>query len=562
MTDKADELLDLAKQHFGKLTQAETKLFKAVANSQFANYQAGDKKKDDPAQGDQWGKPRTLQADRIAWLCIDSHAKQFVTHKGIQIMGAKIEGELDLLFARLAFPITFFSCRVLELMDFRNGKVGGLFFDGSHIAGLDADGLTADADINLRDGFQTDGEVRLLGANIGGNLDCADGRFQNLKRIAINASGLKAEVDVNLRGGFHAEGEVRLLGASISGNLDCAGGRFQNPEGDALSADRLKVEGNIFFRGSSDREGREVNPIIHGKVSFVRVEVKGGIQWLDIETPKEAALDYRYSYIGVLVDEPDSWPAPGNLFLDGCTYERIEGLQSGDSKLRVKWIKCSQPGSFTPQPYEQLAKVFKDTGLDHEARDVLIAKNKQYRRLITLSTMQKVWYHLLGPLIGFGYRPWNMFYWAAGIFTLGILIFYGGERARVFSPAQYWAYADSSSAVYSIAGADSLLAVIGDSLQPALTARGKTLDGRLLRLDYPRLKLLVYSLDAFVPLVDLHQVRYWLPNIKKIPMIDPDLHPLWRVMGIITPVYFWVHILLGWVVTTLLVVGLTGIIRT
>ncbi len=504
MTDKADELLDLAKQHFGKLTQAETKLFKAVANSQFANYQAGDKKKDDPAQGDQWGKPRTLQADRIAWLCIDSHAKQFVTHKGIQIMGAKIEGELDLLFARLAFPITFFSCRVLELMDFRNGKVGGLFFDGSHIAGLDADGLTADADINLRDGFQTDGEVRLLGANIGGNLDCADGRFQNLKRIAINASGLKAEVDVNLRGGFHAEGEVRLLGASISGNLDCAGGRFQNPEGDALSADRLKVEGNIFFRGSSDREGREVNPIIHGKVSFVRVEVKGGIQWLDIETPKEAALDYRYSYIGVLVDEPDSWPAPGNLFLDGCTYERIEGLQSGDSKLRVEWIKCSQPGSFTPQPYEQLAKVFRENGFEEDARDVLIAKNKSYIKNAPVSRWAKLRRRIFGWILGYGYRPWKAVWWLLGFWGIGTGLFWLGRYVEVIQPTR--------------------------------------------SVPYPDFIAPVYSLDLFIPLINLHQATYWLP----------DSQNLW---GILILIYFCVHIVLGWVLMTMFIFGLTGLLK-
>ena len=562
MTDKADERLDLAKQHFGKLTQAETKLFKTEANGQFADYQVGDKKKDDPAQGDQWGKTRTLRADRIEWLCTNTQASRYIGHKGIQILGAKIEGELDLLFARIAFPIVLLSCRVVAPMDFKYSKVGGLFFNGSLIAGLAADGLTTEGGINLRDGFHSNSEVRLLGGSIGGDLDCSKGRFHNLEGDALSADGLKVKGSVILGDGFHAEGEVRLLNANIGGSLNFINCRLENPNGNALSADRLKVEGNIFFRARKDKRGSEAKPIIRGDVGFIRAEVNGGLQWLDMGTPSQTSLDLRYAQIGVLLDEPASWPGAGKLFLDGFIYERIEGLQTGDAKNRIKWVQRSEPGRFTPQPYEQLAKVFKDTGLDHEARDVLIAKNKQYRRLITLSTMQKVWYHLLGPLIGFGYRPWNMFYLAAGIFTLGILIFYGGERARIFSPAQYWAYADSSSAVYSIAGADSLLAVVGDSLQPALTARGDTLDGRLLRLDYPRLKLLVYSLDAFVPLVDLHQVRYWLPNIKRIPMIDPDLHPLWRVMGIITPVYFWVHILLGWFVTTLLVVGLTGIIRT
>ena len=62
---------------------------------------------------------------------------------------------------------------------------------------------------------------------------------------AIGADGLKVKGSLFLRNGFHAEGEVRLLGATIGGNLDARGGTFKNPNGNALNADGIKVTGDI-----------------------------------------------------------------------------------------------------------------------------------------------------------------------------------------------------------------------------------------------------------------------------------------------------------------------------
>ena len=42
-------------------------------------------------------------------------------------------------------------------------------------------------------------------------------------------------------------GEVRLLGAHIGGQLDCSEASFTNPDGQALNADRLVVDGDMFL---------------------------------------------------------------------------------------------------------------------------------------------------------------------------------------------------------------------------------------------------------------------------------------------------------------------------
>ena len=71
----------------------------------------------------------------------------------------------------------------------------------------------------------------------------------------------------------------------------------------------------------------------------------------------------------------------------------------------------------------------------------------------------------------------------------------------------------------------------------------------------------MYSLDVFVPLIDLHQAKHWMlnanPGPKLLSIKGFTLHT-----GVLLRIYLWIHITLGWVITMLLVSGLTGLIRT
>ncbi len=53
----------------------------------------------------------------------------------------------------------------------------------------------------------------------------------------------------------------------------------------------------------------------------------------------------------------------------------------------------------------------------------------------------------------------------------------------------------------------------------------------------------MYSMDVFIPLVNFHQAKFWLPKAG------------W-LRG-----YLWLHTAAGWVLTSLLVAGLTGLVR-
>lgn len=82
--------------------------------------------------------------------------------------------------------------------------------------------------LHLSKDFSADGEVRLVGANLSGDLDAEGGHFKNPGKTALSADGLKA-ASVFLRDGFSADGEVRLQEANLSGVLEAEGGHCGCP---------------------------------------------------------------------------------------------------------------------------------------------------------------------------------------------------------------------------------------------------------------------------------------------------------------------------------------------
>ena len=253
--DAASELLKLAQEKFGKLTAAEKKLFRTAATGELADYSPRSKKPIDPANAAKWGPSRVLLADRIAWLCTDKQASQLITHRGIRIKGSRVDEELDLEAARIPFPLYFEQCKFTVDINLRHAQVGALYMMNSHCGPIFADGLQSDGNVFLRDGFRADGEVRLLGATVAGNLECDNSQFINRGGKALSADGLNVAGGVLLRNGFKAEGEVRLPEAAIGGNLDCIAGQFVNKDRKALFADGLKVDGNVFLRDGFKAEG-------------------------------------------------------------------------------------------------------------------------------------------------------------------------------------------------------------------------------------------------------------------------------------------------------------------
>src|ERR1035437_3705714 len=363
--ESANRLLDLARKESGPISPAEEKLLRSVAMGAIADYSADSEKENDPTNAQNWSINRVLTAKRIAWLCTNPSVSPFVmTHRGVFIKGARIDGVLDCMRAKVQFPLTFLQCCFQDQINLISATIEGLHFIASHTKGIDARGVKIEGSLFLRHGFKADGEVSLIGASIEGSLDCEGDQFSNKHGSAICADGIKVRDAVFLRGGFKSEGEVRLIGAKIGGqmvcanaqfisstdgdlalnanecqvemavnlspgfraegevnfvgatigsSLNCKGGQFYGKNGDAIAADALNV-GSVFLCGHFKAQGR---------ISFVSAAVREHFVWQEISAGSDATLDLRSAKVGTLRDDEKSWPKPDKLLLQGFVYDEI-----------------------------------------------------------------------------------------------------------------------------------------------------------------------------------------------------------------------------------------------
>jgi hypothetical protein len=309
-----DDLEALAQARFAPLSQAELKLLRAAPKGEVAFCGPSAKDDDpanDPVKADEWGHEREIRADRIRWLCKDRDPASAVDPRGIQIHAARITGALDLSFVSVPFPLLLRRCCFTDSANLISTDLPALNLGGSRVLSVIADGANVKGGLFLRDGFKSEGAVRLLGARIGADLDCSGGAFKNPGGHGLSADGADVKGNVFLRDGFNAEGAVRLLGAQIGGTLDCSGGTFKNPGKDALCADGADVKGNVFLREGFSAEGgvRLVGAQIDGSL-----ECRGGT----FKNPGKHALSADDGNVKGDVRLSDGFSAEGEVRLLGA----------------------------------------------------------------------------------------------------------------------------------------------------------------------------------------------------------------------------------------------------
>jgi hypothetical protein len=127
--------------------------------------------------------------------------------------------------------------------------------------------------------------------------------------------------------------------------------------------------------------------------------------------------------------EENVWPA--QLDLDGFVYRRVGGYHSDadvditrrGSEWFIDWLGRDQP--YSPQPYEQLAKVLHEMGHAEEANDVLFAGRERARNRAwqegALGTWLGLWALQLTIGYGYGRGYFRALYWVVGFIALGSL---------------------------------------------------------------------------------------------------------------------------------------------
>jgi hypothetical protein len=498
--------------------------FRTVKNEGLENIDP----KDDPANAKNWGPVRTIRAELIRWLCTDKIAAGLVEARGILIVGAKISGPLDLECVDVPRRLILFGC-ALRKVNLLDASARTLAFNGSVIGGFYADRLETKGSLFMQN-VKTAGEVSLIGANIDGNLECDGAEFNNHGGKALNADGLTVKGYVFLKN-VKAKGAVRLLNAEVGANLECDGAEFNNPGNSALFADEIKVKGGINLRNGFRAAGavRLLSADIGGNLECINAEfdnpdgyalncenasIKGAL-FLSQLKGLVGVLDLMHAQAGVLVDDKTGWPEKRRLHIVGFEYGDLTGDQTlSSASERLKWLSLQPTTPFSPRPYEQLAKVFRDMGRESDAREVLIAMHEGLRS--ELGPLGWLWNLFLEVTIGYGYETW----WAS-LYLIAFLLF----GWRFFG----WAYNHGI-------------------MHCSKECRGKTLTQCSKECRGQTFSPFMYSLDVLLPVINFHQKDYFIP--------DPT-----TPRGIWVRRYFWLHIALGWIFATLVVASLTGLVH-
>ena len=282
-----------------------------------------------------------IRSEVIRFFAYGGNEESPVSGSIIPLHGAWISGELNLMHASIPYALYFRNCHFAASVVMQYAECAALYLDGSHLAhGLHADGLTTKGAVYLREGFSAEGEVRLLGAIIGGDLDCNSGKFHNPGKYALAADGLTTKGSVSLRDSFSAEGVVRLVGANIGGNLSCANGEFHNLGGYALHADGLTTKGDVhlslgfFAKGVVRLSGANIGGdllCVGGK--FYNPQ-KYALVVDNLTTKGDVSLSEKFSAEGMV--RLFSANIGGNLFCMGGKFQNPKGHALVADRLTTK----------------------------------------------------------------------------------------------------------------------------------------------------------------------------------------------------------------------------------
>ncbi|MBV8771224.1 MAG: hypothetical protein JO166_02670 [Deltaproteobacteria bacterium] len=263
-----------------------------------------------------------------------------------------------------------------------------------------------------------------------------------------------------------------------------------------------------------------------------RAIIGGTLYWVGISKTPNTVLDLSDAHATSLWDDEQSWPSPGHLYLDGFVYDGFAGGPA-DGVSRLRWLRL-QPVALQaePEPYRQLAQVLRHDGREEGAVQAQIARENARARYGGTTIPSWLWLETLRVTIGYGYRPLRALWWILGFVLLGALLFRWGYRAGLITPTEESAYH----------------AFLASRVPPR---------------HYPPFSSFVYSLENFLPVVDLHQGAYWRPNPHHRPNHRTREYK-WvedTILARLLRCYLWIHILAGWTITPLLFAGLAGLLR-
>ena len=214
--------------------------------------------------------------------------------------------------------------------------------------GLEGERLKVARSCLLNNGFKSDGQVELSGADIGGELSFEDAVLDGQGQASLRAQTMTVGSSLFLSGRFTARGTVDLTSAHISGQLICTKANFDGLENEAISAQDIKISKSLFLndgftaRGTVDLGGANISGQLNCEAGTFDGLGEKALDCQSMVVEKAVFLDDEFSSKG-LVDLASAKIA-GALRLTGGHFDGQNGSALDLGRAEMKSDVLAQRG--------------------------------------------------------------------------------------------------------------------------------------------------------------------------------------------------------------------------
>lgn len=402
------------------------------------------------------------------------------------------------------------------------------------------------------------GTINLVRAHIAHDLDFQNVQLKAGHHLAISARGIVVEGSVYLWRGSKVDGGIRFWGAEIKGQLSLTDS--------SITSAMLARKRSADPLPPLPADANDSNTVLWTSLALDLSEARVGHLTMPdrLDNRPQGIIDLSRARIGTFTDFKAAWPPKvdrktracverpcdengrdaDHLVLDGFEYEHLDnpdGLPFGETgavaEARRDWLLGQSRDDvferLKPQPWRQLGKILAKQGYEDDARKISIQRRLSQRHAKGMWLGPRALNRALHWLADYGFNPWKTIGWSAGVVGVFSLL-YWGVAAKYSDPKQPLAFNE-------LVFVQTLAADFAPGFQSNAEAKQE-----LLKV-YPRFDPLMYSLDVFLPLVDLGVEKYWRVNTGT--WLGVGLYYLSILEGII-----------GAILLLLIVTGFTGLL--